>query len=82
MAYVKDGFARFVGMECITGRLEVRDESFVLQHSATHEKGISTGALMIVPGSATGELEGLEGEGDYKLGHEDVNNYKLEYTLP
>jgi hypothetical protein len=82
MAYAHDSYAYFVGMERITGRLADRVGTLILQHVGTFEGGVSTGNLTVVPGSATGELEGLRGEGGFSLGHSEVFNFELRYNLP
>lgn len=79
MTYADDGTASFVGMERIVGSLGDRSGSFVLQHTGTFEGGISKGSLLVVPGSATGELVGLLGEGSFALGHGQEYLFTLDY---
>ena len=55
------GSAGFVAMELVVGTLQGRSGSFVLQHSGTMNRGVSTYALSVVPDSGTGELTGLVG---------------------
>lgn len=82
MAYSDETYACFVGMERITGQLGGRAGRFVLQHVGTFEGGISKGSLLVVPGSATDELEGLTGEGTFSLGHAEIFHFELRYALP
>ena len=82
MAYSDETHACFVGMERITGQLEGRQGTFVLQHVGTFEWGVSKGVLLVVPGSATDELEGLSGEGTFSLGHAEIFNFELRYEFP
>jgi Protein of unknown function (DUF3224) len=53
----------YIGYDQVTGRLGERSGSFVLQHVGTFESGAVKDSLTVVPGSATGDLSGLLGEG-------------------
>jgi hypothetical protein len=70
------------GHVCITGRLGDRSGSFVVEESAKGGAGGATATWRVVPGSASGELAGLEGEGswEWKPGTEEVT-YTLSYRL-
>ena len=60
-----DGSASFVGIERVTGTLAGRTGTFVLQDAGTLADGEVTGTWFVVPGSGTGELAGLCGEGGF-----------------
>jgi hypothetical protein len=57
--------ASFVGVERVTGRIGGRSGTFVLQDQGTLEGTTVSGKWFVVPGSGTGELEGLRGEGGF-----------------
>ncbi len=61
----KDGSASFVGIERVTGSIEGRSGSFLLQDAGTLEGNTVKGDWFVVPGSGTGELSGLRGEGGF-----------------
>ena len=82
MAYGEDGSACFVGMERVVGRVGNRSGSFVLQHSGTFAGGIANATWFVVPGSGTGELVGLRGEGGAATGHAQQYALTLDYELP
>ena len=66
-----DGSASFCALERVTGSLGGRSGSFVLQDTGDlTSDGQVTGSWFVVPGSGTGDLGGLRGEGgfDAKLG--------------
>lgn len=63
MCYSKNNIAYFIGYEQVTGRLGDRSGNFVLQHNGTYEGETAKDTLTIVPGSATGDLSGLQGSG-------------------
>ncbi len=61
-----DGTASFVGLERVAGTLEDKTGTFVFQDSGTLDaSGGVQGTWFVVPGSATGELIGLRGEGSF-----------------
>ena len=55
------GSAGYVALERVTGVLQGRSGSFVLQHSATMDRGTPTLSIAVVPDSGTGDLAGLTG---------------------
>jgi hypothetical protein len=80
--YNGDGSYSFVGLEHITGRLDGRSGSFVIQHQGTDENGATKSTCFVVPGSATGELKGLRGEGGFLLdGQAERYPIVLEFEL-
>jgi len=81
MMYRADGSATFVGLERITGRLGGKSGSFVLQRSGVFENGQAKESYTIVPGSGTGELRGLRGEGSTSVGHGMEHPFSLSYEL-
>jgi hypothetical protein len=75
------GSAGYVAIERVSGTLDGKRGSFVLQHSGTMHEGQQTLSISVVPESGTGALVGIEGV--LKLEVVDGNhNYELEYTLP
>jgi len=81
MMYRADGTATFVGLERITGRLAGRDGSFVLQRTGVFENGLAKESYSVVPGSGTGQLEGLRGEGKSAVGHGSEHPFTLDYEF-
>jgi hypothetical protein len=75
------GSAGYVAMERVTGTLHGRGGTFALQHSGTMHGGDMHLDIVVVPGSGTGELEGISGTMKIVIeggGH----SYELDYTLP
>jgi hypothetical protein len=58
--------ASFVGVERVTGKIGGMSGTFVLQDQGTLKGTTVSGTWFVVPGSATGELQGLRGEGGFK----------------
>jgi uncharacterized protein DUF3224 len=79
MMYRTAGSASFTGLERVTGSVGGRSGSFVLQHSGTFEDGIAKVTLSVVPGSGTGDLRGMRGEGGFSAGHQPPYAMTLDY---
>ena len=79
MMYRLDGSATFIGLERVGGSVGGRSGSFVFQHTGTFENGIAEVALSIVPGSGTEGLNGLQGTGQFAVGHEPPYKMTLDY---
>ncbi len=61
-----DGSASFVGLEKVSATLAGRSGAFVFQDAGTLDAtGRVEGAWFVVPGSGSGELTGLRGEGGF-----------------
>jgi len=81
MMYRDDGSATFVGLERVVGSVAGHSGSFVLQHNGIFENGIAKVALSVVAGSGTEGLHGLQGEGEFAVGHEPPYKMTLDYEF-
>jgi Protein of unknown function (DUF3224) len=81
MAYRDDTFATFLGLQQITGRVGDRAGSFVMQVDGKFENGAATSTWMVIPGSGTGELRGIRGEGTTVARHGDQQPFTLDYDF-
>jgi hypothetical protein len=81
MMYRNDGSASFVGLERIAGRIGNRKGSFVLQHTGTFAGGVAKATWVVVPGSGTGDLQGLRGDGGYTSAHAAQYPMTLDYEI-
>ena len=79
MMYSTAGSASFMGVERVTGSVGGRSGSYVLRHSGTFEDGVAKVTISVVPGSGTGDLRGLTGEGGFSVGHQPPYNMTLDY---
>ena len=70
----------YVAMEVFNGRLDGRKGSFALQHNGTMENGSFELNVVIVPGSGTGDLQGITGTLKIII-DEGKHLYELDYTL-
>jgi Protein of unknown function (DUF3224) len=81
MMYRSDGSATFVGLERVVGRIAGKAGSFVLQRTGVFEGGQAKESYFVIPGSATGDLRGLVGEGRSAVGHGMEHPFTLHYEL-
>lgn len=81
MMYRDDGSASFVGLERVVGSVGGRSGSFVFQHLGAFKGGVATVTLIVVPGSGTGDLHGLRGEGGFTVGHQGPYSVTLDYDF-
>jgi hypothetical protein len=81
MMYRSDKSAAFVGLERFVGRIGGQAGSFVLQRIGVFENGQAEESYSVIPGSATGELQGLRGEGRSAVGHGMEHPFSLSYDL-
>lgn len=81
MMYRSDGSAAFVGLERVVGQVAGKSGSFVLQRSGVFEDGTAKESYSVIPGSGTGELRNLRGEGTTSVGHGMEHPMTLRYEL-
>ena len=74
------GSAGYVAMERVTGTLQGRGGSFILQHSGTMTRGTPQLTITVVPDSGTGELAGLAGRMAIEIA-DGTHSYDFEYTI-
>jgi len=58
--------ASYVGVERVSGSIGGKSGTFVFQDEGTVEGTTVSGTWFVVPGSGTGELRGLRGDGGFK----------------
>jgi hypothetical protein len=78
-AQMADGSASFVGIERVTGSLGARLGSFLLQDQGTVSGSTVSGEWFVVPGSGSGDLAGLRGEGGFSAQLGESADVSLEY---
>jgi Protein of unknown function (DUF3224) len=77
-----EGGGGYSGHDLITGTLRGKSGTFVIQHGGIMgPEGISNTGT-IVPGSGSGELEGITGEGTLLADEEGNHTLTLQYELP
>lgn len=74
------GSAGYVAIELVTGKLDGRSGTFVLQHSGIMNRGEPQLTITVVPDSGTGELAGIAGKMMINIA-DGKHSYDFEYTL-
>jgi hypothetical protein len=82
MCYRPGPTTDFVGLQRISGRIGDRSGSFVLlQTAGTFDGKVAKGRLSVVPDSGTGELQGLQGTGEFIAPHGGEPSMTLDYDF-
>ncbi len=76
------GSAGYVAIERVTGRLDGREGTFVLQHNGIMNRGTPHLTITVVPDSGTAQLAGLAGKMSIRIEEGGKHFYVFEYTLP
>jgi hypothetical protein len=77
MTYQMDGTAIFVGFETVTGTINGKTGSFVIQHTGKFEAGAATSNFAIVPNSGKNELTNISGNGFFISGENGQAKYEF-----
>ena len=76
------GSGAYVAIEKVTGTLEGRTGTFVLQHTGTMTQNTPELNIAVVPDSGTGQLAGIAGKMTIIIATGGKHSYDFEYTLP
>ena len=76
-----EGGGGYIGHDRINGTLAGKTGSFVFQHTGVMGPEGITNTGTIVPGTGTGELEGITGEGTMLADDEGNHTFTLTYEL-
>jgi len=76
------GSGAYVAIEKVSGTLQGRTGSFVLQHSGIMAQGAPQLTITVVPDSGTGGLAGITGKMTITIAAGGKHSYDFEYTLP
>jgi len=80
MSYMPDGRARFIGVQRIVGSLNGRAGSFLIEATGSFDGASSKGSWVVIAGSGTGELRGLQGDGGFAASGQTAE-YHLEHRF-
>lgn len=75
-----EGSAGYVALELVTGTLDGKSGTFVLQHNGTMRRNVPSLTVTVVPDSGTGELTGLAGTFTIII-EGKKHSYDFEYTF-
>ena len=74
------GSAGYVAIEKVTGTLNGKTGSFILQHNATMDRGTPSLNIIVVPDSGTGDLAGIRGSMNIIIAN-GKHSYEFNYTI-
>jgi hypothetical protein len=75
------GSGGYVAIERVSGTLDGRTGTFILQHNGTMQNGVYHLNVIVVPDSATAQLTGLQGSMEIVI--KDAKHfYDFTYSLP
>jgi hypothetical protein len=77
----EEGSAGYVAIERVSGTLEGREGTFMLQHDGIMDRGAKQLRITVIPGSGTGALQGLRGTMDVVI-TDGKHEYDFELSLP
>ena len=75
-----EGSGAYVALELVTGKLNGKRGSFILQHKGTMRKGVYGLSVTVVPDSGTDELSGITG-GMTIIIEGGKHSYEFEYKF-
>ncbi|MFD5144827.1 DUF3224 domain-containing protein [Streptomyces sp. NPDC058401] len=82
VAYTGETAGTFSGMELVTGTVDGREGSFVLEERGTFDATGTDCRFTVVPGSGTGGLAGLGGSGSFAHRYGDTSvDYAFDYAF-
>jgi hypothetical protein len=80
LSYRPDHAATFVGFAMVTGTIEGKTGSFVMQDIGTFENGVAKGRWTILAGLGSGALRSIRGDGHFAASSAGAS-YLLDVTL-
>ena len=81
MCYLPAGGARLVGLQRISGSIDGRSGTVVIDAVGDHDGKASRARWHVVEGSGTGELIGIRGEGSFEAPGGPTVSYRLDYEI-
>jgi Protein of unknown function (DUF3224) len=80
MYYAADGTGTYVGLMHLTGKLDGREGSFVMEGRGTYDGKQARVESTVVAGSGTGGLAGISGTSESVSTHEDYPFWPMTIT--
>lgn len=81
MVYREDGNVPSMALERVVCRIGDRSGSFVLRHGGSYANNVARSTFEIVPGTGTGDLRGITGQGSFVWEHEQPGAFSLDYDF-
>jgi hypothetical protein len=81
MAYADDKHATFVGLQRLVGELDGRSGEFTVSMTGSYDGGEARATWTVVPGTGSGDLADLTGEGEFVAPSGGEASGSLTYSL-
>lgn len=81
MKHQPDGTATFIGLQQINGAIGEKTGSFALEQNGFFDGKEAKGTCVIKPGTGTGELSNLKGEGEFSAPIGKLGSLKLSFSF-
>ncbi|MDH3327016.1 MAG: DUF3224 domain-containing protein [Gammaproteobacteria bacterium] len=81
MSYRADETAVFAGFEILTGHINGKSGSFILQHNGIFESGVAKSHFVIVKGSGQEDFVNISGQGEFCSSTNGQADYNLDYSI-
>jgi hypothetical protein len=80
MMYREDGSASYIGLERFVGSINGKSGSITLQHNGVFEAGTAKGTCLVIAGSGTDGLRGLQGTASF-ISTSSGTRLELDFTI-
>ena len=80
MKHQPDGTATFIGLQQINGAIGEKTGSFALEQNGFFDGKEAKGTCVIKPGTGTGELSNLKGDGEFSAPIGKLGSLKLSFS--
>jgi len=81
MAYRADGTAHFVGLQRVRATIAARTGTFVLETIGEFDGKVASWTATVVPGSGSGDLADLSGEGTFEAPMGSTAEFELNLDV-
>jgi hypothetical protein len=81
MYYRQDGTASYTGLQRFVGRIGDLSGSFVVEATGNYDGNEAKTNIEVIPGSGTGDLSGLQGQGTFVAPHGPTGKLTLDYSI-
>ena len=81
MSYGDDGTAHFVGLQLVDGAVHDSKGTFVLETTGDFDGKVAKWKATVVPGSGTGDLAGISGEGTFEAPMGSKAKFSLDLRM-
>jgi hypothetical protein len=79
--YRPDGTSDYVTIERLDGAIHGKVGTVAMRYTGTYDLKLAKATFEVIPGSGTGDLEGVTGSGTFQADHDMNVSYELDYAF-